>query len=367
MVGTRPEAIKLAPVAHALTERGLVPSLILTGQHAGLDAGDHGLGGYPAIHLGCPGQTDPHKHAADVEAALSAPLRCTPDLLVVQGDTSSAVGAARAAFAGGVPLAHVEAGLRTRDPKLPWPEEDYRTEIDARAALLFAPTDLAAFNLACERVPGRVYVTGNTGIDALLTLLVTLPEPRQRTGPLAVLVTCHRRESWGEGVRNVAEAVAQLAADGAARFDVIVPPNAHVAATLGELLGDRANIVLLPPCPHRELIQRMRECDLILSDSGGMQEEAPVLGVPLLILRDKTERPEGIATGNMRLVGAATRPIVEVAQRLLADPAARAAMARPAFPYGDGKAAPRIAAIIEQWLADGRPQLIRESVRALRP
>lgn len=212
-----------------------------------------------------------------------------------------------------------------------------------------------------------MHVTGNSGIDALLALLATLPEPKQRTGPLVVLVTCHRRESWGDGVRNVAAAVAQLAADGAARFDVIVPPNAHVAAALGNLLGTCANIGLLPPCPHRELVQRMRECDLILSDSGGMQEEAPALGVPLLILREKTERPEGIATGNMRLVGTITQRIVDEARRLLRDPVARAAMARPAFPYGDGKAAPRIAVIIEQWLAESRPQVIRESVPAIRP
>ena len=266
---------------------------------------------------------------------------------------------ARAAVAAGVPLAHVEAGLRTGDRELPWPEEAYRSEIDASADLLFAPTDLAARNLANERVSGRVHVTGNTGVDALLAVLRTLPPAAGPRPRLSVLVTCHRRESWANGIASIAAAVSELAAAGLADFAVVVPPNASVAATLTGLLGGRPNVALLPPMPHRELVRRMRDCDLILSDSGGMQEEAPVLGVPLLILRDKTERPEGIATGNMRLVGTSADAIVRAAWRLLSDPAARAAMARPAFPYGDGKAAPRIAAIIADWLGARQPKAPR--------
>ena len=306
-------------------------------------------------------------HAQEVRTALGPVLAAGPDLLIVQGDTSSAVGAARAAFAANVPVAHVEAGLRTGDPRLPWPEEAYRTEIDARADLLFAPTELAAANLASERVPGQVHVTGNTGIDALLAVIASLPEPRPRDGTLSVLVTCHRRESWGPGITNITTAVAQLAADGGARFDVIVPPNAHVAQTLTSRLRGRPNVTLVPPCTHRELILRMRESDLVLSDSGGIQEEAPALGVPLLVLRDKTERPEGIASGNMRLAGTSAEPILSETRRLLADPAARAAMARPAFPYGDGRAAPRIAAIIEQWLKAPQSVVIPGSAQVIRP
>lgn len=297
-----------------------------------------------------------------VEAALRPLLAQPPDLLIVQGDTSSALGGARGALAATVPLAHVEAGLRTRDRTLPWPEEEYRTEIDAGADLLFAPTDLAAFNLACERVPGRVHITGNTGIDALLAALDELPPaPRRDRALPSILVTCHRRESWGEGLANVSAAVREVAS--LAHVDVIVPPNEHVAATLRRLLGDCPNVALLDPCGHRELVQRMRGCDLILSDSGGMQEEAPALGVPLLVLRDKTERPEGVATGNMRLVGTSAERIVRETRRLLSDPAAYAAMARVCFPYGDGTAAPRIAAIIADWL-DSRAQVIRGSVPA---
>jgi UDP-N-acetylglucosamine 2-epimerase (non-hydrolysing) len=274
-----------------------------------------------------------------------------PDLLIVQGDTSSALGGARAAAAAEVPLAHVEAGLRTRDPALPWPEEEYRTEIDSKAHLLFAPTDLSALNLACERVTGRVHVTGNTGIDALYAAIADLPRCEVHDRAMRrLLVTCHRRESWGEGIRSIALAARELGMSGSAWVDVIVPPNSHVAGALRELLHRCPNTSLLEPCSHRELLRRMRESDLILSDSGGMQEEAPALGVPLLVLREKTERPEGVATGNMRLVGTCKETIVAETLRLLSDPIAYRAMSRSAFPYGDGEAAPRIAAIIEEWL-----------------
>jgi len=276
-------------------------------------------------------------------------------LLIVQGDTSSALGGPRASAAAGIPLAHVEAGLRTGDPALPWPEEDYRVEIDAIADLLFAPTNLSARNLVRERLTGEIHVTGNTSIDALLGVVSDLPAARVRERHLPrVLVTCHRRESWGDGILSIASAIGQLAAMGLATFDVIVPPNPHVAQTLRDCLHGLANVTLQPPFGHRQLLQRMRDCDLVLSDSGGIQEEAPVLGIPLLILRDKTERPEGILTGNMRLVGTDAARIVDEVCRLLTDPLAYSAMCKKALPYGDGRAAPRIAAIIEQWLNEAR-------------
>ena len=332
--------------------RGLSPTLILTGQHPELDLASHDLDPYPVIQFACPGEENPHAHVARVSSALEPMLADDPpDLLIVQGDTSSALGGARAAAGAEVPLAHVEAGLRTRDSALPWPEEEYRTEIDAKADLLFAPTDLSALNLACERVAGRVHVTGNTGIDALNATIAELPRPAVHDRAMQrLLVTCHRRESWGEGIRSVASAVRELGSSGAGRIDVIVPPNRHVAGVLREQLEGCPKVSLIEPCSHRELLRRMREADLILSDSGGMQEEAPALGVPLLVLREKTERPEGIATGNMILVGTCMETIVAEKRRLLSDPAAYAAMSRPAFPYGDGKAAPRIALIIEKWL-----------------
>jgi UDP-N-acetylglucosamine 2-epimerase (non-hydrolysing) len=352
VIGTRPEAIKLAPVAHALAERGIAARLVLTGQHSGLDPADFGLPAMRADRLQCPGEQDPHRHVRAVTAALLPGLADTPALLMVQGDTSSALGAALAGFTAGVPVAHVEAGLRTHDPKLPWPEEEYRTAIDARADLLFAPTELAAENLRAEQAPGAIHVTGNTSIDAVLALEAGLAPPRPRSGGRPkLLVTAHRRESWGEGLRSIAAALCELASD--ADIDFVLHPNPHVAAAMRELLGGLANLRLVEPCGHRELVERMREADLIFSDSGGIQEEAPALGVPLLVLREKTERPEGVTCGSATLVGTSAERIVTQARRLLGDSGAMAAMRRRAFPYGDGKSAPRIAAIIARWL-EGR-------------
>jgi len=342
----------MAPVAHALAARGLAPRLVLTGQHPDLDLREHKLASFECLALRCPGERDPHRHVGSVTAALLPKLRERPSLIVVQGDTSSALGAALAANTSEVPLAHVEAGLRTHDPKRPWPEEEYRTAIDAGAELLFAPTAAAADNLRREGVPGRIEVTGNTGIDAVLAAAATLPSPRLHDGAARrILVTTHRRESWGDALRSIASAVADLARSGA-NLDVVLPPNGFVADSIRRLLGGTPNVSFLPPCTHAELLRRMRQSDLLLSDSGGMQEEAPALGVPLLVLRDETERPEAIATGNSRLVGTDGKRIVAEALRLLADPAALAAMSRPSFPFGDGRAGPRIAAIIEEWLEE---------------
>jgi UDP-N-acetylglucosamine 2-epimerase (non-hydrolysing) len=335
---------------------------MFTGQHP-LRAGQFGLHSYAAAYLDCAGERNPVRHVRKVTAALLPLLRDPPDLMVVQGDTSSALGAALAGFMAGVPVAHVEAGLRTYDPAQPWPEEEYRTAIDAQANLLFAPTDHAAENLVRECVGGEVHVTGNTGIDALLGAISQLP-PAETKGrsPARILVTCHRRESWGGGIADIASALAALAADGTARIEVILHPNPQVADRMGELLGGTPNIDLLQPCGHIELVRRMRDADLILSDSGGIQEEAPALGVPLLVLREKTERPEGVTTGNMRLVGTCPQRILAEARLLLSDADALAAMARPAFPYGDGKAAPRIAELICRWLEKGRRNPAKKAV-----
>lgn len=299
--------------------------------------------------LECPGEEDPHRHVRAVTAALVRALRFGPDLLVVQGDTSSALGAALAGFTAGVTVAHVEAGLRTHDPHFPWPEEEYRTAIDAQADLLFAPTTTAAANLRAEKVPGEIHVTGNTGIDAVLAAERKLPSALPKKNGRHILVTCHRRESWGEGLKSIAAALTDLAS-GDVQVDFVLHPNPWVAERMRSLLAAEPNIRLLEPCSHNQLLQHMRSADLVLSDSGGMQEEAPALGVPLLVLREKTERPEGVAAGNAILVGTSTDPIVKVSRGLLGDPAALAAMSRRSLPYGDGKAAPRIAAAIERWL-----------------
>jgi UDP-N-acetylglucosamine 2-epimerase (non-hydrolysing) len=282
-----------------------------------------------------------------------------PDLLVAQGDTASALGGSLAASAAAVPIAHVEAGLRTFDPAMPWPEEEYRTTIDARAALLFAPTEISAGNLEAEGVPGQIHVTGNTGIDALMAVLARSPAPSLvRESGLKLLVTCHRRESWGAGLRSIGEALVQLAASCRLTIDLVLHPNPIVSDAMRETLDGREGIRLIEPLPHAEMIAAMQGCDILLSDSGGMQEEAPALGVPLLVLRDKTERPEGVASGNMVLVGTDRQRIVDNVVRLL-DPAARAAMSRPAFPFGDGRSAERIAGHIAEFLEAGGRQLYR--------
>jgi UDP-N-acetylglucosamine 2-epimerase (non-hydrolysing) len=324
--------------------------LIFTGQQT-LDSRDFGLEGFDQIHLGCPGCTNPHLHVRAVTTALLPLLRRSPALLIAQGDTSSALGASLAAFTAGVPIGHVEAGLRTHDPASPWPEEEYRTAIDGQADLLFAPTELAAENLRKEGAAGEVFITGNTGIDALLSAEQRLPPRTLNDGGMPrLLVTCHRRESWASGLDSIAAALVELGCSGIARIAMLLHPNAHVAARMRRLLGGHANIHLLEPCGHEELIRRMRDADLILSDSGGIQEEAPALGTPLLVLRGNSERPEAIASGNALLVGTDSGRIVAETRRLLEDPVALAAMARRAFPFGDGHAAPRIATIIEEWL-----------------
>jgi UDP-N-acetylglucosamine 2-epimerase (non-hydrolysing) len=350
VVGTRPEAIKLAPVAAALVGRGLKPRLILTGQHP-LSAAEHGLCSFERVALDCPGLSDPCDHAERVARTIAPLLSDRPALLIVQGDTSSALGGALAGFAAALPVAHVEAGLRSFDPSMPWPEEEFRTAIDARATLLFAPTEISAANLEAEGVPGRIFVTGNTGIDALLAVAGDRARPSEVQSKMRLLVTCHRRESWGDGLRSIGEALLELAASYPLAIDLVLHPNPAVAQTMRNLLGGQASVRLIEPLGHAEMVEAMQHCDILLSDSGGMQEEAPALGVPLLVLREKTERPEGVASGNMLLVGTDRKRIIDNVVRLL-DPGVRAAMGRRAFPYGDGRSADRIAGHIADFLAD---------------
>jgi UDP-N-acetylglucosamine 2-epimerase (non-hydrolysing) len=366
VVGTRPEAIKLSPIAHALANLGEPPGLVITGQHPGLELAGHRLDGFETVLLGCPGQPDPMLHADLVRAALNRTLPISrPELLIVQGDTSSALGGALAASELGIPLAHVEAGLRTHDPNLPWPEEENRVAIDRLSDLMFAPTSGNAANLRREQLSGRVHITGNSGIDALAGMFGPLPlAPPRRWLPrrqFKLLVTCHRRENWAAGLEGLATALLQLVEHKLAA-DVILPPNPGVTERMHRLLGGKRGISLIPPLSHAATIAAMRAADLVLSDSGGMQEEAPALGVPLLILRDKTERPEGLVMGTMELVGTDTGRIVAAVERLRRDRRLLREMARPCLPFGDGQSAPRIAQLCIAYMEE--MAAARQSCRA---
>jgi UDP-N-acetylglucosamine 2-epimerase (non-hydrolysing) len=309
----------------------------------------------PTVELGCAGRPDPQLHVRDVARTIGAALD-QARLVVVQGDTSSALGAALGSAQAGLAVAHVEAGLRSHDRLNPWPEEDFRIAIDALAALLFAPTALSAANLGRDGMGGQIEVTGNTGIDALLERLPLLRPRVEEAGRRRLLVTCHRRESWGEGLEAIATCMREIARRDDVEMTFVLHPNPRVADSMRHLLGGMLNIRLRDPFGHHEMLQAMHDSDLILSDSGGMQEEAPVLGVPLLILRDRTERPEGIASGNLKLVGRDPVRIKATVDWLLDDRNALQSMSRPRLPYGDGRASERIATTIEDWLRRVEPR-----------
>jgi UDP-N-acetylglucosamine 2-epimerase (non-hydrolysing) len=361
VAGTRPEAIKLAPLLLAAADRPELDfRLCATGQHSMLldeALADFGL----AAALRLPAV--PHDPSPDVmverfaDAAEAMLVREQPDMVLVQGDTTSAYAGALAAYRLGIPLGHVEAGLRSHDPDHPWPEERNRVMIDRLADLLFAPTPESAANLASEAhvVRGLRHVTGNTGIDALLAMRARLPRPDRAAGKPSILLTCHRRENIGAGIAAICAAALRLADRGDIEILCPVHPNPAVAGTVHAMLGGHPAITLTGALPYREAVAAMARARLILTDSGGIQEEAPALGTPVLVLRDLTERPEGIASGNLRLVGTDPDRIVAEAGRLLDDPAAPAAMARAAFPFGAGDAAMKILDAIEQYFSSAAP------------
>jgi len=364
--GTRPEAIKLFPVIHALRARENVNvRVIVTAQHRGLlDQVLEIAGIKPDIDLDAmmPNQTLDGLTAKLIVELGKAFDAEKPDRVLVHGDTLTTMVASLAAYYRQIPVAHVEAGLRSGDIYHPWPEEVNRRVVACIADMNFAPTDAAAAALMRENRDAKgIHVTGNTVIDALLATrerIGAMPSLAQGLDDLAVrfagkrivAVTSHRRENFGGGM----EAIARSIADIASRPDVAVifpvHPNPNVRPVMEAVLGGLPNVAMIEPLDYPHFVRLLDMCHLVLTDSGGVQEEAPSLGKPVLVMRETTERPEGVAAGTAKLVGTDQSRIVREVLTLLDDETGYAAMARAHNPFGDGQAAKRIAAVIA---ADG--------------
>lgn len=369
--GTRPEAIKLAPIILALRGNpGLDCRVCVTAQHRQML--DQVLGVFnikPDIDLDLmkPNQGLPEL-TGRVLTELSGVFQSQrPDLVLVQGDTTTVFCCALAAFYSRVPVGHVEAGLRTGNLQAPWPEEGNRVLTTRLAALHFAPTEEARRNLLAEGVPAStIHVTGNTVIDALLHTLRVVKQPNaevlRELGSAAdipsnrrcVLITGHRRESFGEGFDAICRAIGQLA-DRFPAVEFIYPVhlNPNVREPVQRILqaSNRPNMHLLAPLSYPTFVYLMNRAHVILTDSGGVQEEAPSLGKPVLVMRETTERPEAVASGSAMLVGADGNRIIREVSRLLTDDGAYARMSCVRNPYGDGKASGRIIGLCEAFLS----------------
>ncbi|TNB49401.1 UDP-N-acetylglucosamine 2-epimerase (non-hydrolyzing) [Martelella lutilitoris] len=357
--GTRPEAIKMAPVVNAVArDSAITGATCVTGQHrAMLDQVLDLFDITPDYDLAvmAPNQTL-NSLTSRVITGLDAVLEeVRPDCVLVHGDTTSAMAASLAAFHRGIKIGHVEAGLRTYDLSRPWPEEMNRRVIDVVSSLAFAPTASSAENLEREHLGGRIIVTGNTVIDALTetagrigkdaSLRKTLEERFSFINPARrlVLVTGHRRESFGGGFVNICKALARLSERDDIEIVYPVHLNPNVSGPVHELLGALENVHLIDPLAYLDFVYLMTRADIILTDSGGVQEEAPSLGKPVLVMRDVTERPEAVAAGAVMLVGTEPERIVTETERLLDEATHYQSFARAINPYGDGKAAGRIA------------------------
>lgn len=360
ILGTRPEAIKLLPVYLALRSRTeLDPILISTGQHREMVHDVVRLFGCRLDHdldVMEPNQSLPHL-SSKLFSRLDTVIDNTVTLAVVQGDTTTAMIGAMLAFYKGVPSAHIEAGLRSGDLQSPFPEEYNRRIITLSASLHFAPTEMAANNLRRERANGSVHVVGNTSIDAafeiarscpgpstnLMLSVPALQDPKRRV----ILVTAHRRENIGTPLRNILTAVKEIAAEDAEHC-VIWPvhPNPNVASMVREFAGRTSNIYLTEPLSYSDLIYLIKRSRLIMTDSGGIQEEAPAFNKPVIVLRNTTERPEGVEAGCSVVAGTSVNNIVRHFRRIHLDAETYRRMSQAKNPYGDGTASRRIADVI---------------------
>ena len=368
--GTRPEAIKMAPVIFELQKRSreFQPVLIATSQHRQmLDQVLEVFGIRPEIDLDLmqPNQSL-NTLTCRVLQATDSVLQTTPlDCLMIQGDTTTAFASALAAFYRRIPVAHVEAGLRSRDIFNPYPEEVNRRLAGVVTELNFAPTPLARDNLLAEGTPQEhIAVTGNTVVDSVKMLLEMkalerpLPEGVPDDGSRIILITSHRRESWGMELENICAAITELVerfADVRVIYPVHMNPN--VRNTVMARLGNMKRVHLTAPLDYFGFLSLLRRCYLVLTDSGGVQEEAPTFGKPVLVLRKVTERPEASMLGLARIVGTSREVIVEEASELLSNRQAYRAMSERGNPYGDGRAAERIVESLSRWFHGKRPLL----------
>ncbi|MEY8838658.1 non-hydrolyzing UDP-N-acetylglucosamine 2-epimerase [Cribrihabitans sp. XS_ASV171] len=357
--GTRPEAIKMAPVIRRLKQTdGTETHVCVTAQHRQmLDQVLDLFAITPDVDLDI---MTPGQDLTDITSSILLALRDILaadryDRLLVHGDTTTTMAAALAGFYAKVPVGHVEAGLRTGNPLAPWPEEMNRSLVGRLADLHFAPTETARRALLAEGIaPERIVVTGNTVIDALLEVTArfetdpSLDAAMRARFPVLdparklVLVTGHRRENFGQGFENICTALRRIAQQSEAQIVYPVHLNPNVQEPVRRLLGDIPNIHLIDPQDYLPFVWLMRQAHLILTDSGGVQEEAPSLGIPVLVMRETTERPEAVEAGTVRLVGTDADTIHAEAMRLLTDASAHDDMSRALNPYGDGQAARRI-------------------------
>ena len=353
--GTRPEAIKMAPVVKELEKRDNIQSIVcVTAQHRQmLDMVLETFDITPDYDLNI---MQPNQSLAMITAKVIAGIEDVivkekPDIVLVHGDTTTAMAASLAAFYQQTPIGHVEAGLRTFDKYSPFPEEMNRQIIDCMADMLFAPTELSKQNLGTKQNEGQdIYVTGNTAIDALATTVA-----EDYSNPIfewlgkdrLILITAHRRENLGDPMRSIFRAIKRIideTPDVKAVYPVHLNPKVQEVAN--EIFGDDSKIKLIAPLEVVDFHNFMERAHLILTDSGGIQEEAPSLGKPVLVLRDTTERPEGVDAGTLRLVGTNEETVYEEARRLLTDQDYYSSMSQAKNPYGDGHASERIVASI---------------------
>jgi len=362
--GTRPEAIKLAPVIRAIDgeKDHFVSRICVTAQHR--EMLDQVLRLFRIrvhhdLNIMQKGQSLEHLTSRILLGVKAVVKQEQPDVMIIQGDTTTTFAASLAAFYEHVPVAHVEAGLRTWDHRHPYPEEMNRVLTTDLASLHFAPTREARRNLLKEGVPSaKISVTGNTVVDALLHIRKGIAgKSFERTfagidfSKRIILVTGHRRESFGEGFRNICRAIRTIARE--ENVEVVYPVhlNPNVQKPVREILSGISNVHLLEPLHYEPFVSLMDRSYLILTDSGGVQEEAPSLGKPVLVMRQRTERPEGVKAGTVRLVGTNKDGIVREVRRLLQDPKAYLKMSRAHNPYGDGKAGVRIVRALKKHFA----------------